>query len=56
MHRTSALAALLLTASLPLFANVFATALGVVHDPQHRPIAGAEVTLRAASSTGTIRG
>ena len=43
-------AALLLTASLPLFATVFANVHGVVHDSQHRPIAGATVTLQAAAS------
>ena len=41
---------MLLAASLPAFATVFATVHGVVHDPQHRPIAGAEVTLQAADS------
>ncbi|MGB6742523.1 MAG: carboxypeptidase-like regulatory domain-containing protein, partial [Terracidiphilus sp.] len=40
----------LLSASLPAFATVFATVHGVVHDPQHRPIAGASVTLKAADS------
>ena len=44
------LTAFLLAASLPTFANVFATVHGVVHDPQHRPIAGASVTLKAADS------
>ena len=39
-----------MAASLPLFATVFATVHGVVHDSQHRPIAGAEVTLKAADS------
>ena len=43
-------AALLLAASLPASATVFATLHGVVHDPQHRPIAGANVTLQAADS------
>ena len=43
-------AALLLAASLPAFATVFATVHGVVHDSQHRPIAGAEITLQAADS------
>lgn len=43
-------AALLLAASLPACATVFATVHGVVHDPQHRPIAGATVTLQAADS------
>ncbi len=43
-------AILLLATSLPAGATVFATVHGVVHDPQHRPIAGATVTLRAADS------
>jgi len=43
-------ASLLLAASLPVSATVFATVHGVVHDPQHRPIPGAAVTLRAADS------
>jgi hypothetical protein len=42
--------ALLLAASAPAFATVFASVRGVVHDPQHRPIAGARVTLQAADS------
>jgi hypothetical protein len=41
---------LLLSTSLSAFATVFATVHGVVHDPQHRPIAGATVTLQAADS------
>ncbi len=47
--------ALLLAASIPAFATVFATVHGVVHDPQHRPIAGAKVTLQAADSAFTLR-
>jgi TonB dependent receptor/Carboxypeptidase regulatory-like domain/TonB-dependent Receptor Plug Domain len=43
-------AAVLLAASLPASATVFATVHGVVHDAQHRPIAGANVTLKAADS------
>src|ERR1035441_9929774 len=50
-----ATAVLVLAASIPAFATVFATMHGVVHDPQHRPIAGAEVTLRAADSTFILR-
>jgi len=51
MRSYSSLAAVLLLAfSIPLFATVFATVHGVVHDPQHRPVAGAEVTLKAADS------
>ncbi|MGA2812572.1 MAG: carboxypeptidase regulatory-like domain-containing protein [Candidatus Acidiferrum sp.] len=35
------------------FASVFGTVRGVVHDPQHRPIAGATVTLKSATSDWT---
>ena len=41
--------ALLLPAALA-FAAVFGTVRGVVHDPAHRPIAGAEVTISASAS------
>jgi hypothetical protein len=41
---------MLLCACSPGFATVFATVHGIVHDPQHRPIGGAEVTLHAADS------
>ncbi|MGH9606413.1 MAG: TonB-dependent receptor [Terracidiphilus sp.] len=40
----------LLGASIPARATVFAIVRGIVHDPQHRPIAGAKVTLQAANS------
>ena len=43
-------AALLGVASIPAFATVFATVHGVVHDPEHRPIAGANVALKASNS------
>jgi hypothetical protein len=45
----AALAALL-SACFPAHATVFATLHGVVHDAQHRPVAGAHVTLAAAGS------
>lgn len=32
------------------FATVFGTVRGIVHDPQHRPVAGAEVVLKAKTS------
>lgn len=35
------------------WATVFGTVQGVVHDPQHRPIAGATVVLKAAASDWT---
>ncbi len=39
----------------PAWATIFATIRGVVHDPQHRPIAGAVVVIRAARSQWTER-
>lgn len=41
--------ALVLTASVAQ-ATIFGTVRGIVHDPQHRPIGGALVVLRAATS------
>jgi hypothetical protein len=40
----------------PIFARatVFATIHGVIHDPQHRPIAGADITLKASDSDFTL--
>ena len=43
-------AVLLLCTAIPALAVVFASVRGVVHDPQHRPIAGAAVTLQATNS------
>jgi outer membrane receptor protein involved in Fe transport len=50
--------ALLLTAVVLLlggvaFATIFGSVRGVVHDPQHRPISGARVTLKAQNSDWT---
>ncbi|MGB7744937.1 MAG: carboxypeptidase regulatory-like domain-containing protein, partial [Terracidiphilus sp.] len=53
MRNLSLLAALLLAASLPAFATIFGTVRGVVHDPQHRPILGAHLTLKAQNSDFT---
>ncbi|MGP8251930.1 MAG: carboxypeptidase regulatory-like domain-containing protein [Terracidiphilus sp.] len=55
MRRLYLLAALLAAASLPVYATVFATVHGIVHDQQHRPIAGAQVTLKAADTSFTIQ-
>jgi hypothetical protein len=35
------------------FATIFGAVRGVVHDPQHRPIAGASVKLKSATSDST---
>src|ERR1700750_2646265 len=35
------------------YATIFSQLRGVVHDPQHRPIAGAHIELRAANSAFT---
>jgi hypothetical protein len=35
------------------FATIFGTVRGVAHDPQHRPVAGASVKLKSASSDWT---
>ena len=45
--------ALFLAASLPVFATIFGSVRGVVHDPQHRPIQGAHLTLKAQNSDWT---
>lgn len=52
------LTAVFLLAATAAFGAVFSTVRGVVHDPQHRPIPGATVTLQAVnadwmSTTGT---
>jgi TonB dependent receptor/Carboxypeptidase regulatory-like domain/TonB-dependent Receptor Plug Domain len=60
MRLPLAVFAWLLASVSPAFASVFATVHGVVHDPQHRPVAGARILLKAvesdfslASSTGS---
>jgi Carboxypeptidase regulatory-like domain/TonB-dependent Receptor Plug Domain len=37
----------------PAFANVFGTVRGVVHDPQHRPVANAAIKIKSATSDWT---
>ena len=46
----SLITACLVALSIPAHATVFATVHGVVHDPQHRPVAGAHVLLQAVNS------
>lgn len=51
MHqRTWVLFILVLLFSGTLFASVFGTVRGVVHDPQHRPVSDASVELKSATS------
>src|SRR5258708_21691076 len=40
-------------AAAPGFAIIFATVKGVVHDPQHRPVPGAAVSMKAQQSDWT---
>jgi hypothetical protein len=40
-------------AAVMAFASIFGSVRGVVHDPQHRPIKGAHVTLKARNSDWT---
>jgi hypothetical protein len=55
MSRSRVLLGLLfLFAPILAHATVFATIHGVVHDAQHRPIAGAQIKLKAADSTFTL--
>jgi outer membrane receptor protein involved in Fe transport len=37
-------------AVVPLYAVVFGSIHGLVHDPQHRPVSGAQVTVRASNA------
>src|SRR6266700_2182245 len=43
-----------LFAALPAFATVFGTVRGIVHDPQHRPVSGIQVVLKAIASEFTL--
>ena len=43
-------APVLLLTSIAAFATIFGSVRGVIHDPQHRPIQGARVTIKAQNS------
>ena len=45
--------AVLLFLVVPALATIFGTVRGIVHDPQHRPVADATVTLKAKASAYT---
>jgi hypothetical protein len=53
VRRIYFLLGILLFCAAALLATVFATVRGIVHDAQHRPIAGAEVVLKAEHSEFT---
>src|SRR5579862_7186843 len=39
--------------SIPALATIFGSVRGLVHDPQHRPIQGAHITLKSQTSDWT---
>src|SRR5260370_8025774 len=53
MRGTWKLVAVLFFLVVPARATIFGTVRGIVHDPQHRPVADATVTLKAKSSMYT---
>jgi len=53
MKRLLLLFAAILCIALPSFATIFGTVRGIVHDPQHRPVADAQVVLKAKASEFT---
>ena len=46
----------MLLIALAASATIFGSIRGIVHDPEHRPISGANVTLKATSSDWTKSG
>jgi len=53
MTRVFSLAAVIFCGGAIALATIFGSVRGVVHDPQHRPIQGAHVTLKAQNSDWT---
>ena len=49
-YKTTAIVLALLLTGISAFANVYGAIRGIVHDPQHRPVQGAMVMLKAKSS------
>ena len=56
MKYVTSLTAFVFLLSAIAFATIFGSIRGIVHDPQHRPILGAQVTLKAQSSDWTTSG
>src|SRR5438270_6995735 len=42
---------LILVLAIPAWATIFGSVRGLAHDPQHRPVGGAEVTIAATTSS-----
>ena len=53
MKKIASLAAVIFCGGAIALATIFGSVRGVVHDPQHRPIQGAHVTLKAQNSDWT---
>jgi hypothetical protein len=53
LRRVVSLTAVVFFLGATAFATIFGSVRGVVHDPQHRPIQGAQVTLKAQTSDWT---
>jgi hypothetical protein len=53
MRQVTTLTAVVLFLGTVAFATIFGSVRGIVHDPQHRPIQGAQVTLKAQNSDWT---
>jgi hypothetical protein len=53
MRQVASLTASVLFLGAVAFASIFGSVRGIVHDPQHRPIQGAHVTLKAQNSDWT---
>src|ERR1041384_3458313 len=47
--RFTLISSLLLVAA-PAFASIFGSVQGLIHDPQHRPVKGAQVTIHSVNS------
>jgi len=57
LKRSIAITVLLaLLAALPAFASVFGTVKAIVHDPQHRPVKGAQVEVQSRTSAFKMAG
>jgi hypothetical protein len=53
MRRIHLLVLAISFAALPISASIFGSVRGIIHDPQHRPIQGAQITLKARNSDYT---